>query len=505
MKILSRHQIRQLDQYTIENEPIKSIDLMERAATACVDYLLENSDLLEGKTVKIFSGRGNNGGDGLVIARKLADHGYPVIVYFVRTVNKHSEDFLINRKRLEEQGTVKMIDINDSGSIPQFYESDVVIDAIFGSGLNNKVDGFIADLITHINKSAYFVISIDIPSGLYCDESSLENAIINADITLTFLPVKLAFLFQENYYYCRKIIYLDIGLSEERLHNIEVKNYVIISDVIASNLIVREKFSHKRNYGHGLIIAGSYGMFGAAVLSVGGMLRSGVGLASVHLPVQGINILQITHPEAIISPDEHQHFFSGIRHLERYNAIGIGPGLGKAPETMRALKLLIQNYPKPIVFDADAINILSENPTWLSFIPKGCVFTPHLKEFERLIGVAENDFERNEMQRAFSKRYDAYVILKGAYTAITCPDGSCYFNIIGNPGMATGGSGDVLTGLITGLLAQGYHPKLAAINGVYLHSLAGNLAAETLGEEALIAGDIINYLGKAFLKVRDEE
>lgn len=505
MKILSRDQIRKLDQYTIENEPIKSIDLMERAAVACVGYLLENKHLIEGKTIKIFAGRGNNGGDGLAIARILAEHGYSVVVYLVRTISKRSDDFLANLKRLEEQSKVQTIELNDSGSIPQLYEEDVVIDAIFGSGLNKPIEGFNADLIERINTAAYHVISIDVPSGLYCDTSSIEHAVVNADMTLTFLPVKLAFLFQENSHHCGKIVYLDIGLSEAYMYQVEAQNYVIINDLVEPNLIVRDKFSNKRNYGHGLIIAGSYGMFGAAVLAVGGMLRSGTGLVTAHLPEKGIDIMQISHPEAMISPDEHAHFFSGIRYPGRYNAIGIGPGLGKNPETVNALKLLIQNYPRPIVFDADAINILAENPTWLSFIPKGCIFTPHLGEFERLAGIAENDFERNELQRTFSKRYDAYVVLKGAYTAITCPDGSCYFNIIGNPGMATGGSGDVLTGVITGLLAQGYHPKLAAIIGVYLHSLAGNLAAEALSEEALIAGDIVDYLGEAFLAIKNGE
>ena len=505
MKILSSEQIRELDKLTIENEPIASIDLMERAASACVDYLLQNEHFIDGKTIKVFAGRGNNGADGLVIARRLAERGYSVYAYCVRTINRHTDNFTINRKRLQEQGIATIIDMDSSDDIPQLYESDVVIDAILGSGLTRQVEGLMATLIEHINKMSYMTISVDIPSGLYCDSTSVKNArfIIKANITLSFLPVKLAFLFQENHPYYGKITYLDIGLSQQYIHDTEVKNYVISSEMVSPYLMAREKFSHKRNYGHTLIIAGSYGMFGAAALATGAALRSGTGLVTAHVAKKGVDILQITHPEAIVSVDEHDHFFSGIRHPEVYNAIGVGPGLGRAPETANALKLLLQNYHKPILFDADAINILGENPTWLSFIPAGCIFTPHLKEFERLVGTSSSDdFDQNAKQRNFSTRYNAYVVLKGAHTAITCPDGSCYFNITGTPGMATAGSGDVLTGLITGLLAQGYHPKTAAIIGVYLHGVAGSFAAKKFGDIAMISGDIIRYIGGAFKGVR---
>ncbi|MCL2511039.1 MAG: NAD(P)H-hydrate dehydratase [Bacteroidales bacterium] len=504
MKILSSEQIRELDKFTIENEPIASIDLMERAASTCVDYLLENEHLIAGKTIKVFAGRGNNGADGLVIARHLAERGYSVYAYCVRTINRHTDNFTTNRERLQQQGIATIVDIDSSDDIPQLYESDVVIDAILGSGLTRQVEGLMANLIEHINKVSYMTISVDIPSGLYCDETSVKNArfIIKANITLSFLPVKLAFLFQENHLYYGKITYLDIGLSQQYIHTAEVKNYVISPEMVSPYLMAREKFSHKRNYGHTLIVAGSYGMFGAASLATGAALRSGTGLVTAHVAKTGVEILQISHPEAIVSVDEHDYCFSNVRHLEAYNAVGVGPGLGRARETANALKLLIQNFHKPIVFDADAINILAENPTWLPFIPAGCIFTPHLKEFERLVGTVTDDFDRNAKQRKFSMTHNAYVVLKGAHTAITCPDGNCYFNITGTPGMATAGCGDVLTGLIAGLLAQGYHPKTAAIIGVYLHGVAGNLAAQKFGETAMIAGDVVKHIGEAFKTVR---
>lgn len=501
MKILSSEQIRELDRFTIENEPIASIDLMERAASACVNYLFENKHLIDGKIIKVFAGCGNNGGDGLVIARQLAEKGYTVYFYCVKTINKHTDDFLCNLKRLQKQNKAHIIDINSSADIPQLDENDVIIDAILGSGLTRQVEGIMADLIEHINRMSSMTISIDIPSGLYCDKTSKENDvfIVKAHITLSFLPVKLAFLFQENYLYYGKVEYLDIGLSQQYIANADVKNYVILQDMVLPHIRKREKFFHKRDYGHALIIAGSYGMFGAAVLATGAALRSGAGLVTVHVAKTGVEILQITHPESMISIDEQDYCFSNVRHPEQYNAIGIGPGLGRLAETANGLKMLIQSYSKPIVFDADAINILSENLTWLSFIPRGSIFTPHLKEFERLTGKSDNDFERNAKQREFSIRYGVYVVLKGAYTAITCPDGSCYFNISGTPGMATAGSGDVLTGLITGLLAQNYHPKTAAIVGVYLHGIAGSLAAKKFGDIAMISGDIVQHIGEAFL------
>jgi NAD(P)H-hydrate epimerase len=504
MKILSLEQIRELDQFTIEEKPITSIELMERAATLCVEYLLKHSFLIENKTIKVFVGRGNNGGDGLVIARQLAEKGYSVFVYCVRTINKHTSNFLYNRERLEKQNKVTIIDIDSSDDIPQLYENDVVIDAILGSGLKRPAETPISDLIEHINKMAYKVIALDIPSGMYCDKSSMKHqrSVIRADITLTFLPVKLAFLFQENYALCGAIKLLDIGLSASFINNAEVTNYIIEPEIIATHLKRREKFCNKHDYGHALIIAGKYGMFGAAALAVGGALRSGAGLVTAHIAKRGTDIMQISHPEALLSIDAHDEHFSGIQQLESYNAIGVGSGLGKDTETATALKLLIQNFNKAIVFDADAINLLAENPTWLGFIPKYCIFTPHLKEFERLVGKSEDDFERNRKQREFSQRYDAYVVLKGAHTAITCPDGSCYFNIVSSTGLATAGSGDVLTGIITGLLAQKYHPKLAAIIGVYLHGMAGCIATEKFGEEAMLAGDIVKFLGKAFLKTR---
>jgi NAD(P)H-hydrate epimerase len=243
---------------------------------------------------------------------------------------------------------------------------------------------------------------------------------------------------------------------------------------------------------------------GAAVLAAKACLRSGPGLVTAHIPRSGNTILQTAVPEAMLFLDADEDIFSGIPDLSGYSSIAIGPGIGQADATRRALKHLIQNSNLPLIFDADALNILGESKTWISFIPKGSIFTPHPKEFERLVGKSSDDFERNKIQREFSIKHGVYVVLKGAHTAITTPDGNCYFNTTGNPGMATGGSGDVLTGILAGIKAQGYSSLETCLLGVYIHGLAGDFAAEERGHEALIAGDIIQHLGNAFLSLYGE-
>jgi NAD(P)H-hydrate epimerase len=286
---------------------------------------------------------------------------------------------------------------------------------------------------------------------------------------------------------------------------VETKNHFLISDDIRPFLKHRTKFSHKGTYGHGLLIAGSYGKMGAAVLAASAGLKAGAGLITAHIPKKGYTIIQTAVPGAMVSIDSNKKVFSDLPYLANFNAIAVGPGLGIHEKTQLALKLLIQDAGMPLILDADAINILAENPTWISFIPKHSIFTPHPKEFERLVGKTANDFERNDKQREFSVKFQAYVILKGAHTAITCPDGTCYFNSTGNPGMATGGTGDVLTGILLGLKAQGYTSLETCLLGVYLHGLAGDIAAEKWGYEALTADFIVHYLGKAFLKIQQSD
>ncbi len=394
--------------------------------------------------------------------------------------------------------------MDDKKDLPEIGEDDIIIDAIFGSGLTRPVSGFIGEVIEHINAADAVTISIDIPSGLFADRHAdpKEGKIIHADYTLSFQLPKLAFLLPENDSFVGEWHILDIGLHHDYINNAEVKNFLLTKRDVQTTLRPRNKFAHKGTFGHALLIAGSYGKTGAAILASRACLRSGVGLLHTHIPKAGYEIMQTAVPECMLSIDRYDNYFSEVPDLGMYNAVGIGPGLGMEKQSQMALKLLIQNFSNPIVFDADALNILAENKTWLAFLPKGSILTPHPKEFERLAGKWADDYEKLQKLRDLCFKYNIYIVLKGAYTCTGTPDGMCYFNSTGNPGMATAGSGDVLTGLITGLLAQGYSPAQAATLGVYLHGLAGDLAAKKKGQEAMLAGDIIENLGKAFKKIK---
>lgn len=498
IKIFPVEKIREADAYTIKNEPISSVDLMERAATQCFDWIHNRKP--HGKTIKIFCGTGNNGGDGLVVARLLASETYKCEVFITGFSDRFTEDFLINQKRLEAFPSVPVTVIKDGYEFPEIGKDDLVIDAIFGSGLSKPVLNFPSALIEHINNSGAVIIAVDIPSGLFADKlpSRDPGSITRADYTLTFQFPKLSFFYAETEQYVGEWHVLPIGLHPEFISKNDTTHFLSEPEDIRNLIKTRNRFSHKGNFGHALLIAGSYGKMGAAIIAAKACLRSGAGLVTAHIPKKGYEIMQTGFPEAMVSVDEEELCFSGIKDLSAYNAIGIGPGIGTHEQTQNALKLLIQNSGFPLVLDADALNILSENRTWLSFLPPGSILTPHVKEFERLTSKANDALERNQMQIEFSKKYNVYVVLKGAFTSVSTPDGKCYFNPSGNPGMATGGSGDVLTGIILSLLAQGYTPFTACITGVYLHGLAGDIAAESKGYEALIAGDIIDNLGEAF-------
>jgi NAD(P)H-hydrate epimerase len=504
MKIFPVEKIREADAYTIANEPVASIDLMERAARQCYRWIKKHA--VRSRTIRIFCAPGNNGGDGLVVARLLAGKGYQVLVHLVRVTDKSTDDFTTNLERLQQSPGVIISEINGETNFPEIASDEVVVDAIFGSGLSRPVEGFTAKLIRHINESGAIIIAIDMPSGLFADKSSADKnaSIICADYTLSFQFPKQAFFYPENESYVGHWEILDICLSADFIAEAPTDNFYILKPYIQSMLMPRHKFDHKGTFGHGLLIAGSYGKMGAAVMASEATLRAGAGLVTTHIPKVGYQIMQTALPECMTSIDADEYNFTTLPdHLENYQAIAAGPGLGTDSKTQKALKLLIQNTPVPLLLDADALNILSENKTWLAFLPSGSIFTPHPKEFERLAGKTKNSFERHELQREFSIKNKAFVILKGGYTCISAPDGRCFFNSTGNAGMGTGGTGDVLTGVLLGLLAQGYPTLHACLLGVYLHGLAGDIAALKLSMQAMIAGDVTRNLGNAYKKIED--
>ena len=415
-----------------------------------------------------------------------------------------TNDFQAILARLHET-QVNIYYISVEENIKNVNENDVVIDAILGSGLNRALDGLTASVVQHINNSGNQIISIDIPTGLFADKSSAGNIVVKADHTLTFQCFKLAFLMQENQQYTGQVHILNIGLHEKYLDTAS-SNFMLADQQLAHDMLrPRKKFSHKGDYGHAALVTGSTGFMGASTLCARACLRSGVGKLTCHIPSVGYTIMQVAVPEAMSKIEKGDDYIKSLRSLDKYDAIGIGPGLGLHDSHVSLLASLFKDFRKPVVVDADALNVLSKSIDLLKQIPALSVLTPHTVEFERLFGNFEGDFGRIEMALHKAKEYNIIIVLKGAYTFVATPGGMGYFNSSGNPGMATGGTGDVLTGIITGLLCQGYPSEHAGILGVFIHGLAGDLAAADLSQEAMIAGDVIDYLGRAFISVKSEK
>ena len=503
MKIFTSSAVRQIDEYTIQHEPVHSVDLMERAAGAFVKRFTELYDV--SSRVLVFAGPGNNGGDALAVARMLHLMAYSVETYLLNLSGSMSPDCEINYKRLTELPAAKLIELESISMLPEIHAEDIVIDGIFGSGLTRPVSGIAAEVIQYINHSKPVIVAIDVPSGLYGENNTGNNEenIIQAHLTLTFQFPFISFFFAENYRFTGHVEVLDIGLHPAAINEIPSSCFTIDENAVFPVLKPREKYSHKGTYGHALLIGGSYGMMGAQVLAVKACLRGGAGLVTARVPKFGNEIIQITAPEALVSIDESDLIFTGFPDLSQFSAVGIGPGLGCKNNSCKGLKTLLEECKVPLVLDADALNILAENPAWFSLIPKNTLLTPHPGEFDRLAGKSASMYERYQKQLALALKYKINIILKGAHSIVVTADGETWFNTSGNPGMATGGSGDVLTGLLVSLLAQGYKPAEAARAGVFLHGLAGDLACREVGEEGLVASDIVDYLGKAFVKVRE--
>jgi ADP-dependent NAD(P)H-hydrate dehydratase / NAD(P)H-hydrate epimerase len=502
MKIFNSEQIKNIDRYTIENEPVKSIDLMERAAHLLLDWIIQRYD--RPAHFVIFAGPGNNGGDGLALARLLKENRYDVEIHYVNFTEKVSDDWANNFLRLEPLNHIPFYRITSPEQFPLICAEDIIVDAIFGSGLTRPAEGLAGEIIQKINHTGNEVISIDIPSGLFSDDNSLniKENIVRADHTLSFQFPKLAFFFAENHNFIGEWDLLPLGLHPASVRDTQTPYYFVEAKDVGPMLKKRSKFDHKGRFGHGLLIAGSKGKAGAAVLSAQAALRTGIGLLSCHVPGDARNVIHTAVPEAMVSADEHNYIISALPDLTPYSAIGIGPGMGTNQTTRNMLNKILSDNIAPLVLDADAINILGMNKDWLSSIPAGTILTPHPKEFERITAPVLNDYERLITQVSFSDKYNCIVVLKGAHTSVSFPDGRVFFNSTGNPGMATAGSGDVLTGMILSLLAQGYSPENASLTGVFLHGLAGDLAAEKSCFESIIASDIIENIGNGYNFIR---
>ncbi len=502
MKILTAQQNRDADTHTIKNEPISSIDLMERAATTCFQWMMDELSL-ENSTVHVFCGVGNNGGDGLVIARLLAEQEIDTKIYVVRFSDNSSDDFKINLDRAKNTG-MEIIEVNSEEFQVSFGPEDLIIDSIFGTGLNKPVGGWLKKVFQKINLIPLLRISIDLPSGLFAEfnEDNDLEAVIKADYTLTFQQPKLALVLTDSGAYCGEWHVLDIGLDGEFIESLSSDYYTTDENDAWLMLKERGKFDHKGDYGHALIAAGSKGKMGASVLSGRACLRSGIGLLTQLVPECGYEIIQTCVPEAMCLTSKSVNELNDIPDdLTKFKVVGVGPGIGISEATVAFMHTLLDKVKAPIVIDADAVNILSENQELLISLPENSILTPHPGEFRRLLGDWNGDKEKLEKQIEFSKTYKCILVLKGAHTCISMPSGQVHFNTTGNPGMATAGSGDVLLGIITGLSGRGYEPQEAARLGVYLHGLCGDIAKESLGEESMKAGDLIEFLSQAFLEI----
>ncbi len=502
MKILTATQIKEADAFTIENEPILSIDLMERASLAFTKKVTEHWN--NQTPVKVFAGPGNNGGDALAVARLLNERGYKVSVFLFNTNSTLSEDCEANIKRLRNCKGIELTEVTTAFTPPQLTPTDLIIDGLFGTGLSRPLMGGFASVVKYINSSPSTVVSIDVPSGLMCEDNSYNvmSHIVKADYTFTFQFPKLAFFFADMEPYVGNWEVLDIGIRVPDTEQFSTNYLLTEGSAIAAMLKGRSRFAHKGSMGHAALIAGKRHMAGAAILASKAYMRAGAGKLTLRTQETNVATMHTAVPEVVLDVEPKSNFFSQTFDAMNFDAMGIGPGIGTEPATAQAFIEQLRLTRSYTVIDADAINILGSHRGWIQQLPRNCILTPHKKELFGLISSTRNCYEELERTRELAIKQQLYIIIKGANSIIVTPEGKCHFNPTGNPGMATAGSGDVLTGIILSLLAQEYSPLSACMLGVYLHGLAGDIAKETYEEEGLMASDIIEALPKAFRKLK---
>ena len=498
MKIFAKEQIYEGDKITAERQNITSFELMERAGTQIFNWLHTR---MQGAQVPIhvFCGIGNNGGDGLVVARHLITHGYNVITYVTNCSDKRSKAFLVNYDRIKTvtKEWPKLLTCKEE--FPEIHKDDIIVDAVFGIGLNRPVDDWVKELFQHFRASGAFTLAIDMPSGLFSDKvPEDEDAVVWANHTLSFASPKLVFFLSDTSKYTLQWEILDIGLDPEFLYTTLTEAEFIGKFEVLPMYRPRDKFSHKGHFGHSLIVGGRYGKMGSVILASRAALTIGAGLVTAYVPECGYTILQTALPEAMVETDSDEKIITSIKSSIEPTVIGLGIGLGTATKTANAFEAFLKANKAPLVIDADGINVLAKKKTRLKLLPEQTVLTPHEGELKGLIGTWKDDFDKLKKAKAFSKKYNCILVIKGAYTTVVFND-KLYINSTGNPGMATAGSGDVLTGIITGLISQSYEPMAAALFGVYLHGRAGDIASQDLGYEAITASDIIGYINEAFI------
>ncbi|SEA73595.1 NAD(P)H-hydrate dehydratase [Psychroflexus halocasei] len=492
MKIYSPDQLSELDQLTIKEKQISSHQLMQTAAEKASDLLLEQLD--ENQKIYLFCGIGNNAGDGFAMAKIFLDQGFNVEVFILKYADNLSHDAQLNYDILEDEITIQ--EVSEAKELPDFENNPVVIDAIFGVGLNRELPNFVQEVISFLNKTEAYKVAIDCPSGLYAHQANQKKDVVfNADLTLTFHAPKLSFLFSDFGNKVGEMKILDIGLLQK--HHLKSEYNYIDQKFIKSIFKKRETFSHKGTYGHLVLVGGQKGMFGSVMLSAKAAMRSGVGKLTILCPPKAVEMLNITLPEAMTIESDHENFIAYQEFDFSYQTIGIGMGVGTSENAFSALKNYLEKTEKPILIDADGLNLISQNKDLLQLLPAKSVLTPHIGELKRLIGEWSNSFEMLDKAKSFSKKHDCILVVKEAFTKVIYHD-KVYMNSTGNAGLATAGSGDVLAGIISGLIAQSYTSLQASILGVYLHGLSADLYVDKFSVNSLIASDLIDYLGNTF-------
>jgi len=498
MKIFSSAALQEIENATCEAQNIDSIELLERTANAvCYEIM---SRFLPGQRIVVIAGPGNNGGVALAAARLLFERGYRNLeIFLFNTGPRLSHDCDEERKKLITIDEIDFTEVSREFHPPYLSENDVVVDALFGAGLTDPLTGGFAMLARYCNESGAYIISLDIPSGLRGEwnANSLQRDMVHANLTLTFQIPRLSFFLEDNADIIGEWKLLDLEYDQEKIKSISSDFMLVEAKSVRPLLRPRRPFTGKRDYGSAIIFAGSTGMMGASVMCARATLRSGAGLATVHSAWRGMEVVQTAVPEAMFEPDRNEHFITDMAIHHAHQAVAVGPGIGTRDKTIDALESLLKNCQTPLLLDADALNCISKRPALLTMLPQNTILTPHIGEFDRLFGEHHTAEERLRKAIEMAKHYNVIIVLKGHFTATVRPTGKVYFNSTGNPGMATAGAGDVLTGVITAFLAQGYRPEHAATMGVYIHGLAGDLAAQEIGEAGMTASDIANYVGRA--------
>lgn len=505
MKIFTTQDIRGIERMTMEKQGISSLELMERAASAIACELI--SRWTPARKFIFFAGSGNNGGDALAVARILVEQGYKVEAFLFNIGGDHlTRECETNRDRLMELGRVDFTEINKGNFNPPYIaDDDIVVDGLFGSGLREPLTGGFKAMVRYINENSKTIVSIDVPSGLFGEWNSENdrNNIVRATLTLAIGFPRLSFYFAENAEFVGEVKVLDIDFDHETVAKTKTHMYYVEESNISRVINHRKPYCNKFDFGRLLLVAGSYGMMGAAIMAARAALRTGCGTVTVHAPRCGMTIMQTAVPEAMFAADKQEIVTSDITLRFRYSAIGLGPGIGSNKLTIDALERFLINAKEPCVLDADALNCIRERPTLLNTLPVKSILTPHAGEFDRLFGEYYSEETRLRKAIEVTRLYNVIIVLKGRHSTVVRPDGQLSINIAGNPGMATAGSGDVLTGMIASLLAQGYSPEISAVAGAYLHAKAGDIARKAKGAAGMLASDIIEAIPEALRPFTD--